>query len=289
MDFLVKHWAAFSRQFPSPYPLLAMDFLPRKKDWVRRSFTTCSFSFILKGRGTYMRDGRVREVAAPCVLTEMPGEYLEYGPEGTWDEMYLSYAGELSGRFEQCRLANREEPVWPIGNPARVNTLIVELKALTQSPAPETVVDRVDRACERLILEARLSTQKAGEGEHIISATLAEMRLNLARPVDWEEAAARNGVSVSTFRRRWLAVSKTPPGRYLKQLRITEACRLLAETTRPIYEIAHMVGFADELYFSRRFHRELGMAPRGYRDIHQVRLRGLAGDTREGEYVPRIC
>jgi AraC-like DNA-binding protein len=107
------------------------------------------------------------------------------------------------------------------------------------------------------------------------------MRLDLAKPVDWDLAAARSGVSTSTFRRRWLSVSKIPPGRYLKQLRITEACRLLAETTKPIYEIAHMVGFADELYFSRRFHRELGMAPRTYRTIHQANIQGPSGTLTE--------
>ena len=52
--------------------------------------------------------------------------------------------------------------------------------------------------------------------------------------------------------------------------RLREACRLLMETNRPIYEVARMVGFADEFYFSRRFHRELKVAPRTYRRMYQV-------------------
>ena len=273
MDFLVKHWAPYPRQFPSAFPVLTMNFVRQKKDWVRWRFATCSFSLILSGRGAFTRGGETWEVVAPCVFTELPGEYLEYGPTGPggkWDEMYVTYAGELTEKFERCRFVNREKPVWPMANPSAVKALLVELEALTKSSAPETVVDRVDRTCERLILETRLSRPEAGD----FSAALTEMRLDLAKPVNWEEAAARNGVSVSTFRRRWLSVSKTPPGRYLKHLRITEACRLLAETTRPINEIAHTVGFTDELYFSRRFHRELGMAPREYRKIHRVRPAG---------------
>jgi AraC-like DNA-binding protein len=274
MDFLVKHWAPFARQFPSLFPVLTMDFIQRKDNWVRRRFATCSFSLILRGRGTYMREGKVWEVEAPCAFTELPGEYLEYGPalpHGRWDELYVTYAGELTANFERCHFLRRESPVWQIANPATVNALIAELEGLANASAPERVVDRVDRLCERLVLETRLSPPEARGGEQIISATLAEMRGNLAEPIDWEDAAARNGLSVSTFRRRWLSVSKTPPGRYLKQLRITEACRLLAETQKPIFEIAHMVGFADELYFSRRFHQESGMAPREYRNMHQVR------------------
>ena len=274
MDFLVKHWGPYRRQFPSPFPVITMDFMRNKTDWVRRGFATCNFSLILAGRGSYTRSGRTWEVVAPCVLIELPEDYLEYGPaapQGVWDELYITYAGGLTRKFEECNFVNREEPVWPITNPAAANVLIAELEALSKAPAPEMVVDRVDRACERLILETRLSSQPARGGEEMISTALAQMRMDLARPIDWEKAAARNGVSVSTFRRRWHAASKTPPARYLKQLRITEACRLLAETARPIYEIAHLVGFADELYFSRRFHRELGMAPREYRNLQKAR------------------
>ncbi|HEX4086791.1 MAG TPA: AraC family transcriptional regulator [Chthoniobacteraceae bacterium] len=251
-----------------------MDFIRNKEDWVRRRFATCSFSLILRGRGSYTRGGRTWEVIPPCVLIELPGDYLEYGPgppSGRWDELYITYAGGLTRKFEECHFVNREQPVWPIANPSTANVLIAELEALSKAPAPETVVDRVDRACERLILETRLSSRPARGGEQMISVTLSEMRMDLARPFDWEKTAARNGVSVSTFRRRWQAASTTPPARYLKQLRITESCRLLAETALPIYEIAHMVGFADELYFSRRFHRELGMAPREYRHLQKAR------------------
>ena len=55
-----------------------------------------------------------------------------------------------------------------------------------------------------------------------------------------------------------------------------EACRLLAETTRPIKDIAHAVGFADELYFSRRFHGEHGCSPARYRKTYSLRLLGRA-------------
>jgi AraC family transcriptional regulator len=43
------------------------------------------------------------------------------------------------------------------------------------------------------------------------------------------------------------------------------------QTARPVHEIARMVGFPDESYFSRRFHRELSLSPLAYRRVHQVR------------------
>ena len=49
------------------------------------------------------------------------------------------------------------------------------------------------------------------------------------------------------------------------------ACRLLVESTLPIHEIATHAGFADEYYFSRRFHLEQGMPPRAYRRAYLLR------------------
>jgi len=58
-----------------------------------------------------------------------------------------------------------------------------------------------------------------------------------------------------------------PLGRYLQELRMREACRLLVETKRPIHEVARAVGFEDELCFSRRFRQEMRFAPREYQGV----------------------
>jgi AraC family transcriptional regulator, transcriptional activator of pobA len=49
-----------------------------------------------------------------------------------------------------------------------------------------------------------------------------------------------------------------------------EAARLLRYTDQTVGEIAHRVGYADPLYFSRAFKRRFGEAPQAYRD----RVRG---------------
>ena len=58
---------------------------------------------------------------------------------------------------------------------------------------------------------------------------------------------------------------KVPPGQFVTQLRIRQACRLLVETDKGIGEIARMVGFSDPLYFARRFRREVGEPASTYR------------------------
>ena len=256
-------------------PVTTVNYIDRKSNWMRTHFHVCAFSLILRGRGEFHRFGRIWPVQAPCVITQWPGDYLEYGPaeRETWDECYIIYKAELMGRFHACKLIDPDRPVWPIHDIAAVHAQLEELVRLSNSAQTDGMVDRVDRVCERLILETWLNQAPMAEDAPALREVLAEVRADLSKEIDFEEVAERHGMSLSTFRRRWGEVVNTPPARYLQELRMREACRLLVETSRPIHDVARTVGFADEFYFSRRFRQELKLAPREYRKAYQLRQR----------------
>ncbi|MFI5781506.1 helix-turn-helix transcriptional regulator [Nocardia sp. NPDC051570] len=52
---------------------------------------------------------------------------------------------------------------------------------------------------------------------------------------------------------------------WILQRRMTEARRLLADTTLPIAEIARRVGLPDPGYFTRQFRHTYGLPPRTWR------------------------
>jgi AraC-like DNA-binding protein len=276
MDVAIKQWGSYRRSFPSAFPLMLMDFIRQKRHWMRDTFGTCNFSLILGGGGEYWRFGQKWIVEAPCVITQLPGEPVEYGPagpEGTWDELFLMYDARFFTAFEQQHLVDRSQPIWPILNVSAVEARLSELLALCASPAPAQAVDRVDRLCELLILETHLQPPQAtddSDDQPAIRQIERELASDLHRDIDLEGLVVRHRMSLATFRRRWSEVISVPPTRYRLQVRLREACRMLTETTRPVYEIARLVGFPDELYFSRRFHQELKVSPRTYRQMHQV-------------------
>lgn len=276
MDFPVRHWNPFPRRFPFPFPVATANFIAEKENWIRRSFHTCNFSFILRGRGDFYRKGRYYPVEAPCVITQWPGEFVEYGPtpeNSTWTELYLIYDGRLMKSFEKARLIETKRPVWPIQSLSTVQALVEELHRLAHTITPEDTVDRVDRVCERLIFEASITRQTDEYSSQLAKDVAAELRSNLRQPFDLADTARHYGMSVPTFRRRWAEFSNLSPHRYLEQLRLREACRLLAETQHPVKKIAQTVGFDDEFYFSRRFQAAIKMAPRDYRKTHHMHRR----------------
>lgn len=77
--------------------------------------------------------------------------------------------------------------------------------------------------------------------------------------------ARRTGVSPSHLVRVFKAHLRTSPMRYLTDMRVRQARDLLARSSLSIKEIAFMLGFRDQLYFSRVFRRRLGLSPRAFR------------------------
>lgn len=275
MDEISKHWAVYPRRFPTICPVQSIGDMTGKDHWIHHAFSSCNFSLILKGEGEFHRKNRCWKVQAPCVITQWPGERVHYGPQkpkGTWDELYLIYDSQYMTWFRQRGFVDKDRPVWPIHNLQNVLTQVEELRALTQSRHPELMADRVDSVCDRLLLETLLPADEAGDS--VVQQLVTEMKKRTQDPHDFNHFARRHGMSGSTLRRRWLESIHVSPRRYLLELRIQKARRLLAETTLHIGEIADLAGFPDRLYFSRRFHVETKLTPSQYRRRYRIRTPG---------------
>jgi AraC-like DNA-binding protein len=269
LSFPVNYWTAHEDSLRSLLPLERIGFIARKTGWVRSQFDTVNFSLILNGSGEFHRKGRIWKVEAPCVITQWPGEYLEYGPSEPhefWTELYLVYSLELMPRFMQCGFVEESRPVWPISNPSALRPLLEEL---ARCLATKEKSARIDRIAERLILETFLPPHVSDSS--LISKALEAIQTNWQSPPDLESLAGRCNMSVSTFQRRWNESMGITPARYALGLKLQEACRLLIETSDSISEVANACGFDDEFYFSRCFRRQFGSPPRNYRKEHLTR------------------
>ena len=269
LSFPVNYWNAHEDTLRSLLPLRHIGFIDRKTGWVRSQFDTANFSLILNGGGEFHRKGRCWKVEAPCVITQMDSDYLEYGPSEPhefWAELYLVYSLELMPRFVQCGFADDSRPVWPISNPTAIRPLLEEL---ARCLATKEKSARIDRIAERIILET-LVPPNVPSNSRILKASEA-IQNNWQSPPDLESLASKCNMSVSTFQRRWNESMGITPARYALGLKLQEACRLLIETSNSISEVANACGFDDEFYFSHCFRRQFGSPPRTYRKEHLIR------------------
>jgi AraC family transcriptional regulator of adaptative response / methylphosphotriester-DNA alkyltransferase methyltransferase len=85
------------------------------------------------------------------------------------------------------------------------------------------------------------------------------------QPLSLQEIAARLFVSPFYLQRCFQRVMRKSPSRFLLEMRLKEAKRLLQNTPDSITDIAWRVGFQSSSHFSAVFRREIGVSPSGYR------------------------
>ena len=91
------------------------------------------------------------------------------------------------------------------------------------------------------------------------------MDMEFHRRIDYDELLDRVPMSRSTLNRTFLRATGETPMRYLLNLRLAHAAKLLSLTDMPIAEVAAASGFEDSNYFSRAFRKAYRVSPRGYR------------------------
>lgn len=97
---------------------------------------------------------------------------------------------------------------------------------------------------------------------------MAYQHQNYTRPLARRKIAEAIGVSEDYLTRVFNRELEISPWDYLTRYRILQAQSLLRGTSRPIAEIARMVGFKDQAYFSQVFSKPIGQAPQAFRESH---------------------
>ena len=120
------------------------------------------------------------------------------------------------------------------------------------------------------ILEG-VSTETAQEAA--VRAIMNEIAEDFGNPnINLPEILKKSGYAEDYIRAHFKRVTEKTPVQYLTELRIAHACLLidLYKGALPLSEIAASCGYADYIYFSRRFREQMGTSPRDYMKKAQV-------------------
>jgi AraC-like DNA-binding protein len=92
----------------------------------------------------------------------------------------------------------------------------------------------------------------------------------------WNSVAQQLGTTPDNFRRRFKRLTGQSPVRFQIGRSIDRACELMQEGRLNNREIADILGFCDEYYFSRKFKEITGKSPRAFRNSLPVSAAPLA-------------
>ncbi len=102
----------------------------------------------------------------------------------------------------------------------------------------------------------------------------------------------KSKMSESRFYQLFRLLTGHSPLRFVRQARLQAALQLLATRRLSVTEVAHQIGYGDELYFSRIFKKYMGITPTDYSERTQIAIANLcavfSGDFYVLGLVPRL-
>lgn len=102
-------------------------------------------------------------------------------------------------------------------------------------------------------------------------------------PFDLASVSLSHGLSVTRFSQLFKQATGQTPQRFSESMRMNHAMFLLQESNLSASDVASQCGYADPLYFSRRFHLATGQPPGRFR--RGILLPGRSGN-RQGTLNP---
>lgn len=112
-----------------------------------------------------------------------------------------------------------------------------------------------------------------------VEMTIQFIEEHYTESISVKQLAELAGISFWQYTPIFQQLTGKKPLEYLTDLRISHSKRFLQESTEPLREIARLVGFSDEYYFSRRFRQKTGVTPDNMRISEVVSLPSKIGQA----------
>lgn len=109
-----------------------------------------------------------------------------------------------------------------------------------------------------------LVCSKDNEGKKIVREVLDFIEDNYAKKISLEFISRRYHINPAYFSSLFKSVTQVNFSVYLTKKRLSKAMELLADSSFKIYQVAELVGYDDEKYFSQIFKKYTGKSPSEY-------------------------
>ncbi|MDP2138160.1 MAG: AraC family transcriptional regulator [Candidatus Didemnitutus sp.] len=239
-----------------------------------RVLAACQVVLITAGRGRFeSRATGLQPVEAGTALVVLPGVWHRYAPDPAtgWEEQWIELRGAVVENLQRRGVLSPKHAV--IAVERRLELAGIFDGILARFGRDTAVACDPERAALGLQVLALISgVGGQGETPDSVAALIGRAERLLADRVESAPAmpalARELGVAYSHFRREFKRHTGLSPQRYLGQLRLEKACRILGTTAEPVKSIADRLGFCSPYHFSTAFKRHFGVAPDHWRRQH---------------------
>ena len=224
------------------------------------------FIYVVKGSGWYFLDGQYKEAKAGSLILYKPGEVQLYkyfckdAPEIYW----IHFTGSDCERIlDEYQLVNN---FYCIGSSSEICTIFknimfeLQLKKHLFEKVTQNLFDIL------LLLFKRNLLSNSVDALHDRKLDKLILHLNDSYAENWSirEMADFCNMSESRFQHLFREKQGVSAKQFILRLRLEKAKSFLLHDNLTVGAVAKLVGFNDQLYFSRIFKKYEGLSPRDY-------------------------
>jgi AraC-like DNA-binding protein len=143
--------------------------------------------------------------------------------------------------------------------------LLPKQNGVQQITALLTILDELTKLSYKTLASAFYDSKINSQNKNRITIVIDYIKENSNKNIAIDEVASLIQLSVSAFCKFFKKTTHKTFSDYLNEIRIGNACYLLSETDKPIYQIAHEIGFENQAYFNRVFLKKKNCSPKEFR------------------------
>ena len=145
------------------------------------------------------------------------------------------------------------------------------LDSIQNSILEDSSLSKLSAEYHTLHLLSMLVRRRAHFSEvHMMKRVTDDMEHSFAAPYDAYRYADMFRISVSRFNHLFKQCVGVSPYAYYVRLRMANAISLLEDTHLRIQDIAEKCGYADAVYFTQVFKKNIGLSPSNYRKLNKT-------------------
>jgi AraC family transcriptional regulator of arabinose operon len=237
----------------------------RKRGW--------GIHFTTEGAGSYNCLRRTLEVGAGDLILLTPEAFYDYRrlpAASSWGVHWVAFQAEkrltdllkwpeVGAGIHHLHCAESDQNT-------RFMRLFQDIAQLSHQPDPHVIRLR-QNLLEEILLRCQpiIPAEAKGGVDRRVETAIGFIENHYTRDISVHEVAAVANVSVSSLARLFKQHTGLTVLGWRDERRMALACEKLTHSKLRISEIADLVGYQDQLYFSRAFRRYFGQPPSDYR------------------------
>lgn len=251
-------------------------YYPQASDHFRERPDGCEQNILIycvDGKGWIEADGE-KTVIRPNEYFTIPAHKAHrYGADENdpWSIYWLHFIGEKANLFLK---GNRIEiSRFDTSESSRFRERIFLFQEIVENLQPGLTVSNLEYASTCLwhllgsfrFVRAYRKIKQAKTLDKV-GKSIYYMNEQIDKNISAQELASQCGLSLSHYCLVFKKHTSYTPLLYFTRLKVQKACNMLDLTGKTVKEIAHVLGFEDQYYFTRVFKKIMGMPPTVYRD-----------------------